>query len=231
MSNQEKRVIANYSLKYLPKKGVVGIGSGSTVNIFLEEIYNKDVDLSELVFVPGSLQTLNKMISFDLNYSVVIPPEGISIVFDGADYWTSKGDLIKGGGGALYREKLLFYNSQQIVVMAGKSKQVPVIGGPDLYVPIEVPFFSLYPLMRFLKESFNAEPVIRTDNRGNPFKTDNNNLIVDTYFKEPIKDPFSLNEILKRRPEVICTGIFSGFKNMLLVTTNHDNSVIERSFT
>ena len=217
MTLNEKQIISIEAIKHLPKRGIVGIGSGSTVNIFLEELAKKS-ETEQLTFIPASLQTTFKIKSLKLQFSSFIPEKKIRIVFDGADYWTNDGILIKGGGGALYKEKLLFNNSEKIIVLAGGKKKVDKIGGKKMIIPIETSPFVAQRLMKILEKKYSAKVSLRTDKKNNPIITENSNVIIDTIFPYKIDDPIQFNTELKQQPEIICTGIFSNFSFTLITT-------------
>jgi ribose 5-phosphate isomerase A len=193
-----KRQVAEAALKYVVEDAVVGVGSGSTVFAFIEflsQIKNKiegAVAASE-----ASAERLKKhgIRVFDLNSVSEIP-----VYVDGADEITEHLHMIKGGGGALTREKIIAAVARTFVCICDSSKLVPVLGRFPL--PVEViPMARSHVGREMVKRK--AQPVLREN-----FKTDNGNLILDCHGLT-ILDPPALETELNGIAGVVTNGIFA----------------------
>ncbi len=198
------RAVADDALKHVRERFVVGLGSGRAAAALVRSLAerNKKEDL-HVVGVPTSLQI--KMVARDCGMPLTEADQvdDIDVVFDGADQIDSEGFVIKGGGGALLRENILFSLAKKVVVMADETKFVE-----DLCreVPVEV-----HPLARTTVENSIAEldgsAALRTLERGYPFFTENGNIILDCDFGT-IVDPAVLTQRIKSIPGVMESGIF-----------------------
>ena len=184
---------------------IIGLGSGSTVAVFVRALakHVKDNKINVKV-IPTSLQI--KLEAAALGFKVaddsLIP--STDIVFDGADQIDAKFNMIKGGGGALLREKVLIHASKQTIILADESKYVNVLNRP---VPVEVhPYARTYVYERLQK--WGAKPKIRSLDKGYPFVTENGNLILDTDFGE-IDDVVSMEREVKNIAGVMEVGLFT----------------------
>lgn len=188
--------------KYISKGSTIGLGSGSTVekiarNLALLEY--KDT----LEFVVTSLQI--KVVAESLGLKIVDQNEGnIDVVIDGADQIDSDLNMIKGGGGALLKEKILIASSRKFVIVAQSNKFVDRLTMP---VPIEVTPFGRIFVMRQL-EKIGALPKIRMLNKGYPFISENGNIIYDTLLPN-YNRIIETERNLKNIPGVVEVGLFT----------------------
>ncbi|MEM3124714.1 MAG: ribose 5-phosphate isomerase A [Candidatus Nitrosocaldus sp.] len=188
---------------------IIGLGSGRTVAALLDVLArlsrSVSIDMESIRFIPTSLQI--KMKAEELKMSIgdesLIP--SIDLVLDGADQIDANNlVMIKGGGGALLREKVLMYAARKVVILADESKYVDKLTLP---IPIEVvPYARAY--VSSTLRSIHAEPHVRVNDRGYPVMTENGNIIIDTAFSS-IEDPYSLEHRLKCIPGVVEVGLFS----------------------
>ncbi|MEM4398288.1 MAG: ribose 5-phosphate isomerase A [Candidatus Nitrosocaldus sp.] len=188
---------------------IIGLGSGRTVAALLDVLArlsrSVSIDMESIRFIPTSLQI--KMKAEELKMSIgdesLIPT--IDLVLDGADQIDANNlVMIKGGGGALLREKVLMYAARKVVILADESKYVDKLTLP---IPIEVvPYARAY--VSSTLRSIHAEPHVRVNDRGYPVMTENGNIIIDTAFSS-IEDPYSLEHRLKCIPGVVEVGLFS----------------------
>ena len=182
---------------------VVGLGSGSTVGFIVREMA-KLPDKGSIEFVPTSLQIKLEAERSSLRIADenIIPD--MDIVFDGADQIDGKYNMIKGGGGALLREKILISAAKKVIIVADASKFVEFFSRS---VPIEV-----HPMARSLVskklEKMKGKPVLRILDKGYPFVTENGNLILDVLFPA-ITDPKKMELELKNVAGVLEVGIFT----------------------
>jgi len=202
--------MALQAVKHVKDNVIVGLGSGSTVSVFVNALakHVRDNKL-DIRVIPTSLQI--KLQAEDLQLRIaddtLIPL--IDVVFDGADQIDSKFNMIKGGGGALLREKVLIHASKQTIILADESKYVDSL---NRAVPIEVlPYARTYVVGRLKK--MGAEPNLRILEKGYPFVTENGNLILDTSFGR-INDVGKMEVELKSVAGVMEVGLFSKHANM-----------------
>ena len=156
------------------------------------------------------------------NGIVLEPPTlipDIDVVVDGADEVDKNHIMIKGGGGAHYREKIMIDAADKSIIVADSSKYVDVITWP---VPLEISEFSRFFVEEKIKQH-GGKSVIRTLNKGYPFFTQNGNLVIDAHFGN-IEDPLKLEQLLLNIPGIIANGIFS-MKIDTFFKANEDGSV------
>ena len=180
----------------------IGLGSGSTAAYVVKELAALKDDRME--FIPTSTQI---KIEAEKNHLRIADenriPE-IDIVFDGADQIDGKFNMIKGGGGALLREKILISSAKKVVILADESKFVQHFSRS---VPIEVHPMARTSAAQMLTKS-GGKPALRTLDKGYPFITENGNLILDTSF-ESVSDPHAREVELKSIPGVLEVGLFT----------------------
>jgi ribose 5-phosphate isomerase A len=184
---------------------VLGLGTGKTSEIFIK-LLGKMVKerRMKLVCVPTSNRTKKAARKAGLVVKELNEVRGVDLSVDGADQVDRKMNLMKGYGGALFREKIVDYGAKKFVVIVDESKMVDELGG---WVPLEVSPFAVEQVMRELKKLGVSSRIRRKGDRR--FVTDNWNVIVDAYFKR-INNPERLNLVLKGIPGIIETGIFAG---------------------
>jgi len=199
---------------------VIGIGSGTTVEIFLRElgrrIKEEEIDV---LGVPSSYQS--KLLAVEAGIALVdlIECPELDLCIDGADEVDRRLNAIKGGGGALTREKIVAYASEEVVFIVDERKVVETLSYP---VPVEVIPFSLGyvlgELRRLVKDyGSNGDVYIRqgTGKLG-PVVSDNGNFILDCEFGE-IEDPGELETEIKIVPGVVECGIFTNVADRVIV--------------
>lgn len=197
------------AVKDVKGNAIVGLGSGSTVSVFVKALakHVKDSNL-DIKVIPTSLQIKleAETLGFKIADETLIP--STDIVFDGADQIDARFNMIKGGGGALLREKVLIHASKETVILADESKYIDVL---NRAVPIEVlPYARTYVFNRLKK--MGAEPNVRSLDKGYPFITENGNLILDTNFGK-INDAAKMEVELKSIAGVMEVGLFSKHAN------------------
>lgn len=208
-AQDEGKLAASLSaLSYVKNEMIIGLGTGSTVEFFLLELSKKVRDGLVVTGIPTSVSTRNLAESLGISVQNEIDSE-IDIDFDGADEVDSRGNLIKGGGGALTREKIVASNSKEMYVLVDESK----ISGDNLgrhSLPVEILPFMHSSTIRKLEELCDSCAL-----REN-FLTDNGNIIVDLKIPE-IKDPESLERTIKMIPGVVEVGLFVGLATKVIV--------------
>ena len=195
---EKKNKVAEAALEYIENNQVVGIGSGSTVNCFIDML---DKVKSKIDAVVSSSELTTKLVeSKDIRVIELREAGKIPIYIDGADESNKFKQLIKGGGGALTREKIVAHSSSKFICMIDDSKYVGVLGKFPL--PIEVIKMAQSSVaMEMIK--LGGRPVFRKN-----FITDNGNIILDIHDLE-INEPIKLENFLNNIPGVVTNGIFA----------------------
>ena len=204
MSNDSaKRNAAHAALKYLVPGEVLGVGTGSTVNHFIDALAAHRADVAGAVSSSEASTARLKAIGIpvlDLNAAGTL-----SLYVDGADEADAHLHLIKGGGGALTREKIVAAASRRFVCIADESKQVAVLGRFPL--PVEViPMARSYVARELVR--LGGRPVLRETRSGTPFISDNGNPILDVH-NLTITDPVGLEAQIGLITGVVCVGLFA----------------------
>ena len=195
--------LAKEAVKLVKGAKVVGLGSGSTVAFIVREMA-KLQDKESIEFMPTSLQIKLEAERSSLRLADESRIPHTDIVFDGADQIDSKFNMIKGGGGALLREKILISAAKKVVIVADAPKFVQFFSQP---VPIEVHPMARSILSKKLVE-ISGRPVLRTIDKGYPLVTENGNLILDTFFPS-ITDSEQMEKELKNIAGVLEVGLFT----------------------
>jgi ribose 5-phosphate isomerase A len=198
-----KRKAAAAALKYLVPGEPLGVGTGSTVNLFIELLAARKADVPAAVSSSESSTARLKAIGIpvlDLNSAGTL-----SLYVDGADEANEHLQLIKGGGGALTREKIVAAASRRFVCIADESKLVPVLGKFPL--PVEViPMARSYVARELVR--LGGRPVLRETAAGAPYLTDNGNPILDVHGLT-ITDAPKLEVEIGLITGVVCVGLFA----------------------
>ena len=187
--------------RFVTANQVVGLGSGNAMKALVKELANLPYNKS-LKLVATSIQIKIEAESVGLRISDESSVD-IDVVFDGADQIDSDLNMIKGGGGALFREKVIISAANRVVILADVTKFVTRLSRP---IPIEIHKFARSFLHKRLKE-IGGDPKLRTIEKGYPFITENGNLILDTSFSS-LGNLRSKEIDLKSIPGVAEVGIF-----------------------
>lgn len=212
MTDDAKRRAALAALDEIPHEGIVGLGSGSTARLFVEELGQRVRAGWRVVGVPSSESTRALAASVGVPLLSDEGPWSIDVNVDGADEVSEALDLIKGGGAAHAREKIVNFASQRNVVIVDASKLSSRLG-EKWPIPIEVLPFAHGTTRAHLE--VHGRPELRKK-EGALVRTDAGNLIYDLRV-EPIADPASLDRALRAVPGVVETGLFVGRADVVLV--------------
>jgi ribose 5-phosphate isomerase A len=195
----------------------VGLGTGSTVTHTVAEL-GRRIREEGLVIqgIPTSVATQNQAIAEGIPLLDWADCDGLDIVIDGADEFDGDFNLIKGGGGALLREKIVAESSASMVVVADSSKRVDVLGAFAL--PIEVNPYGWQQTMRRIS-AICSGPVSLRQNEGEDFLTDNGNPILDANFGATISDPVALEADLRAITGVVEVGLFTGICDVVVLAS------------
>lgn len=199
---EAKKLAAEKAVEYIESGMVVGLGTGSTANYAIKKIGERVKEGLKITTVASSGQSEDLAQESGIPMTTFSEIQGIDIYLDGADMVDKNSNLIKGGGGALLREKILAAHSKQFYVMVDESKLVETLGHFPL--PVEItPFASTFTINKI--ERLGCIAKIRQMNNED-FITENGNLVVDCKFQQ-IADPAILNIQLHLIPGVVETGL------------------------
>ncbi len=222
--NNLKRLAAFHVFEFIESGMVLGLGSGSTVKFFLEEL-GKRIRAGKLLQIrgiPSSAETEQIARKTGIPLTNFRDTKVIDLTIDGADEADLSLNLIKGGGGALLREKVLAQNSARFFVIIDETKLTEKLG-LNFPLPIEVVPFALEPTLYFLKE-LGFAPEIRKK-ASEYFRTDQGNYIIDFFLKQET-DVFELAEILSQRAGIAEHGLFLKMADKLIIGTNMGIQII-----
>ena len=206
---EAKKRVAREAVKHVEDGFVVGLGSGSTAAYVIQEIGRlMQQDGLRVLGVPSSSQAMILAVQAGVPLTTLDEHPILDLAIDGADEVDNKLDMIKGGGGALTREKIVASAAKQVLIVADETKLVKKLG-TTFKVPVEVLPFALATATAAIKE-LSGKPLLR-EGKGKvgATVTDNGNYIVDVDFGA-IDDSKELNQQLKLIPGVIESGLFIG---------------------
>jgi len=202
-----KQNAAHRAVEFVHSGMVVGLGTGSTTAFAVMRIGErlKSGDLKNIVGIPTSIRTEKLATELGIPLCGLDDQPVIDVTIDGADEVDPALNLIKGGGGALLREKVVAQASRQNIIIVDESKLSPRLG-TRWALPVEVLPFAAKTEENFLK-SQGATVSLRLDDQGRPYQTDQNNFILDANFGE-IEDPDGLAARLNERAGIVEHGLF-----------------------
>jgi ribose 5-phosphate isomerase A len=226
----QKRQAAARALEYVQPGMKLGLGTGSTAKHFVELLGERVRAGLDVVGVPTSEATRAQAEAHAIKLSTLDELDRLDLTVDGADEVGPDLSLIKGGGGALLREKIVASASDRMIVIADESKWVPALGRFPL--PIEVMPFGLKAtwtaIEKALAQTDLSGPIKqRLDKNGHAFVTDGGHWILDASL-ERIPDPKSLAERLVAIPGVVEHGLFIGLAQIVILAGPNGIRVVER---
>jgi ribose 5-phosphate isomerase A len=229
--NALKRAAASKAMEYVHDGMKLGLGSGTTAEIFVELLAPKVRAGQRLLCVPTSERTAALARKLGITMSSLDDLAPLDLTVDGADEADRNLDLLKGGGGMLLREKIVAAASRKMIVVADESKLVPRLGKFPL--PVEVVEFGNRTTAVRIRElavslGYKDVPVSLREKDGAPFKTDNGNLIYDCAFGA-IQNAAKLGAALSGLPGVVEHGLFVGMAATLLIAGPGEVEVINRT--
>jgi len=209
-----KRRAAEAAAKLVRDKMVVGLGSGTTVAEIIRALAKLN---PKATFVPSSSTTQRLASDLGLKLSSLDVHDKLDLAIDGADEVDPNFNMIKGGGGAHTREKIVAGAAERVVIVVDRTKLVRKLGERSP-VPVEVlPFAREYTARRLAE--LGGEPKLRIATSGAPFITDDGNYILDVKFRS-IPKPAELEQKINRVPGVVENGIFVDVADIVLVGYN-----------
>lgn len=208
------------AVKHVEDGFIVGLGSGSTAAYAIEALGTqmKTKNL-RIMGIPTSIQAFQLAVECGIPLTTLNEHPLIDVTIDGADQLTPELYLIKGGGAALTREKIVAASSKLNIIIADQNKKAPLLGANNQFVPVEVIPFAI-PLVKQKIAELGGKPVVR-EGKGKlgPTITDNGNAVIDAFFGE-IPNPAQLAVKVKMVPGVVETGFFVGLTDIAYIGTN-----------
>jgi ribose 5-phosphate isomerase A len=219
MSNdQEKQAAARASLRFIKDGQVVGLGTGSTAACFIQALGEEVKSGLRIRAISSSVRSRELAASLGIPTTTLDECPEIDVTVDGADEVDPQLRLIKGGGGALLREKIVASATKQFVVIVDATKRVAVLGKFPL--PVEVIKFAQAVVVKKIA-TLGADVKLRQTADGQPFVTDEDNHILDCHFGQ-IRDADGLARELSDMPGVVEHGLFIGMANVVLVANGSE---------
>jgi ribose 5-phosphate isomerase A len=219
--DHEKEAAALWSLRFVQDGQVVGLGTGSTAAHFIRLLGDRVKNGLRVRGIPTSVRSEEMAKSLGIPLTTLDEVQEIDVTVDGADEVDPQLRLIKGGGGALLREKIVASATRQLVIVADESKRVEKLGKFPLSV--EVIKFSQTLVTKRITD-LGAKVQLREKDDGKPYLTDENNYILDCHFGQ-ISDPESLARELSDMPGVVEHGLFIRMASVVLIA--NEGEVVE----
>jgi ribose 5-phosphate isomerase A len=210
-----KQKAAHRAVELVESGMIVGLGTGSTTSFAVIRIAEriKSGDLKDIVGIPTSIRTEKLARELDIPLVTLDEQPEIDVTIDGADEVDPELNLIKGGGGALLREKVVAQASRTNIIIVDESKLSECLG-THWALPVEVIPFAAQTETNFL-ESLGASVNLRNDEKKQPYKTDQNNFILDANFGA-MSDPAAVAAKLNERAGIIEHGLFLGLASEVI---------------
>lgn len=214
---------ARAALGYVEDGMKLGIGTGSTAEEFVKLLAERIADGLNIIGVPTSERTAKLCVELGVPLSTLDETPSLDLTIDGSDEVDANLGLIKGGGGALLREKIVAFASSRMIVIADSSKVVEALGAFPL--PIEVNMFGLRATHNAIEKAtkdlgLSGMIALRTDANGETFVTDGGHYILDASFGH-ISDPDALSLALHAVPGVVEHGMFLGLADIAIIATEN----------
>lgn len=210
--NNEKELAAKEAVKHIKDKQIVGLGTGSTAYFAIVEIGKMVAEGLKINAIPTSAQTEEQARSLNISLITIDDVDKIDVTIDGTDEFDTNLNLIKGGGGALLKEKMVAKITKKQIIIADSSKKVDMLGA--FKIPVEVlPFTADYACKRI--EDFGGKVKIRRRD-GEIFLTDEKNYIIDADFGL-IKNPYEISDKLNNIEGVVCNGLFLDLADIVIM--------------
>lgn len=207
---------------------IVGLGTGSTTAYAIESIGDRlqSGELKDIVGIPTSFQAEVLAKQYGIPLTTLDAVDRIDVAIDGADEVDPNFNLIKGGGAAHTREKVVDALAEQFIVVVDSGKLTDKLGSTFL-LPVEVIPMAITPAMRAI-EKLGGKPELRMGvKKAGPVVTDQGNLVVDVKF-DSIDDPATLEKTLNNIPGVLENGLFVGVADVILVGEIQDGKPVVR---
>jgi ribose 5-phosphate isomerase A len=216
IQDELKEKAAMHAVNFIESGMVIGLGTGSTANFAIKHIGEKirSGKLRNVVGIPSSERSEILAQGLNIPLADLEAQPAIDLTIDGADEVDPDLNVIKGGGGALLREKIIAQASYRNIIIVDESKLSPQLG-TKWALPIEVVPFAWRTEQLFL-ESIGGSATLRSGDNKTPYRTNQNNFILDTEFG-PISDPAGLVSRLNARAGIVEHGLFLGLATDVIV--------------
>lgn len=220
MSDEAKRMAAAAAVELVRDGMCLGIGTGSTAEHFINLLGQKVRAGLSVSGVATSERSAALCRRLGIALTDLDATPTLDLAVDGTDEFDGALNLIKGGGGALLREKIVAGAAKRLVIIADGGKQVDVLGAFPL--PIEIIPMARQPIFERLTD-LGAAVTLRSDAAGAPFRTDEGHWILDSHFGPTVSDPAELARDLSTWPGVVEHGLFCGMAERILM--GHEDQV------
>ena len=221
-----KQLAGRSAAEHVSTGMAIGLGTGSTVAFFLEALAERIANEGlEVVGVPTSLQTAEVARKLGIPVTTLEEHPVLDLVVDGADEVDGSFRLVKGGGGALLREKIVAASANKVVIIVGAGKRVERLGTTFL-LPVEILPYGYLSTRDRVARVGECVPFVRNTEEGEPFVTDNGNFILDCRFEEGIADPEALHAALSQIPGVAEVGLFLDLCDVVIEGTDGGDVVV-----
>lgn len=212
-NDHEKEAAARASLRFVQDGNIVGLGTGSTAAHAVRLLGDRVRSGLKIRGIPTSTGTQDLALAAGIPLTTLDEFQQLDVTIDGTDEFDPQLNLIKGGGGALLREKVIASASKQLVIIADFSKQVATLGKFPL--PVEVIPFAQALIAKKIS-ALGARVQRRQSADGKPYITDEGHHILDCHFGQ-ISDPPALARILEAMPGIVEHGLFIGMASIVLI--------------
>lgn len=212
---REKDLAARAAIRRIRAGMTIALGTGTTTAYAVRALAERFPNGEGLTAVASSRSTAELAESLHFPVRELDGTDSFDVMIDGADEVTPRIELTKGGGGALFREKLLARLSKEVVIMVDHTKLVPLLGTQGA-IPIEVVPYAQSVIVHRLAER-QVAAAVRTGPGGAPWRSDNGNPILDLAPPRPVEDPEAFDLELRSITGVIETGLFVGLAHRVYV--------------
>ncbi len=217
---QEKHLAAKEAAKHIEDGQIIGLGTGSTAYFAIAEVGEMVKNGLAVKAIPTSTQTEEQAKSLNIPLVSIDDVEVIDVTIDGTDEFDDLLNLIKGGGGALLKEKMVAQITKRQIIIADSSKKVDKLGA--FKIPVEVlPFTARY-VQRKIKEIGGMSEIRMRDEEF--FLTDEKNYIIDADFGL-MDDPYEISDQLNNIEGVVCNGLFLDLAEMVIVVSGEETII------
>jgi ribose 5-phosphate isomerase A len=215
-----KRTAGYAAVDFVQDGMVVGLGTGSTAFYFIEKLIEKFKQGLKIQAVATSVRSEEQARAGGIPILDINTLPSIDLTVDGADEIDLKKQMIKGGGGALLREKIVASMSKEVVIVVDESKQVDKLGRFPL--PVEIVSFAVQSIINRIEKN-GLHGKLRLGKSDKLYLTDNGNYIYDIHFEKTLNDPEKIEHQLREIVGVVETGLFIHLAGRVIVGYNNGN--------
>jgi ribose 5-phosphate isomerase A len=228
-ANDHKLAAAKRALEFVEPGMKIGLGTGSTAAIFVDLLAAKVKAGLDVVCVPTSEATAKQALALGIKLTTLDEEPVLDLTIDGADEIDTELNLVKGGGGALLREKIVATSSDRLIIIADASKQVKKLG--KFPIPVEIVRFGAVSTQRMIEAlasdiGCNGDVTMRLASDGKAFVTDSGHLILDCAYGV-LPDAQMFDDVLRQIPGVVDNGLFLGIADLVIIAGKDGVTVLE----